>query len=282
MKEDKDLFINVFDDDFNEEENERITYNSFEELEPADRGDDYIELEEVEEVPVGRHSSGSPKKKAESSGYKNERQSRKEATSQSSENGRNQVKKRKKKKSKALTMAKRVLIVIGTTLLLLVVFLYVVMWILVKGPSDAAKNLFVCAVNESSAMGFCANIYLSQSEIDEILERNKLQELEQGEVSNTDLVVIPDTFDETTPDIELIDIKGTKYRGKMLIVKDPSRVSVGTVDVFYEGAGTNVKDTCERYGAIAGINGGDFVDEGSYAYTAMPIGCVISQGKHLM
>ena len=194
----------------------------------------------------------------------------------------NSTHKKRKKKNKALTIIKRVGIVLATTLALILTFLYVVMFILVKGPSNAAKNLFVCAVNESSAMGFCANIYLSQKEIDEILDKNKLQELDKGQVSDKDLVVIPDKFDDETPDIEMIDIKGTKYRGKMLIVKDPSRVSVGTVEVFYEGPGTVVKDICDRYDAIAGINGGEFVDMGSYAYTAMPIGCVISQGKHLL
>ena len=61
----------------------------------------------------------------------------------------------------------RILSVIFVTLLLLVIGLYGVMWILVKGPSSAEKQQFVCAVQESSAMGWVANLYLSQAEIDE-------------------------------------------------------------------------------------------------------------------
>src|SRR5699024_1115788 len=84
----------------------------------------------------------------------------------------------------------RILSVIFVTLLLLVIGLYGVMWILVKGPSSAAKQQFVCAVQESSAMGWVANLYLSQAEIDEILEKNRMQEVAQGTVSDTDLIHI--------------------------------------------------------------------------------------------
>ncbi len=187
----------------------------------------------------------------------------------------------------------RILSVIFVTLLLLVIGLYGVMWILVKGPSSAAKQQFVCAVQESSAMGWLANLYLSQAEIDEILEKNRMQEVAQGTVSDTDLIHIaeqekdaekdPDTEDaaQEEPEIQIEDVMGTTYRGKMMIVKDPSRVFVGTVEEFKEGTGQVVADIAKRYGAVGGINGGEFVDMGSYAYSAMPVGCVISQGNVL-
>ena len=80
--------------------------------------------------------------------------------------------------------------VMFTLVIILVVFLYVVMWILVKGPSETAKNQFVCAVNESSAMGFLANLYLSKSEIKQIASSNLLQELDDGEVSDSGVETI--------------------------------------------------------------------------------------------
>ena len=187
----------------------------------------------------------------------------------------------------------RILSVIFVTLLLLVIGLYGVMWILVKGPSSAAKQQFVCAVQESSAMGWMANLYLSQAEIDEILEKNRMQEVAQGTVSDTDLIHIaeqekdaekdPDTEDaaQEEPEIQIEDVMGTTYRGKMMIIKDPSRIFVGTVEEFKEGTGQVVADIAKRYGAVGGINGGEFVDMGSYAYSAMPVGCVISQGNVL-
>ena len=188
----------------------------------------------------------------------------------------------------------RILSVIFVTLLLLVIGLYGVMWILVKGPSSAAKQQFVCAVQESSAMGWLANLYLSQAEIDEILEKNRMQEVAQGTVSDTDLIHIAEQEENTEdpnaevngtpqeePEIQIEDVMGTTYRGKMMIVKDPSRIFVGSVEEFKEGTGQVVADIAKRYGAVGGINGGEFVDMGSYAYSAMPVGCVISQGNVL-
>src|SRR5699024_4644853 len=188
----------------------------------------------------------------------------------------------------------RILSVIFVTLLLLVIGLYGVMWILVKGPSSAAKQQFVCAVQESSAMGWVANLYLSQAEIDEILEKNRMQEVAQGTVSDTDLIHIAEQEENTEdpnaevngtpqeePEIQIEDVMGTTYRGKMMIVKDPSRIFVGTVEELKEGTGQVVADIAKRYGAVGGINGGEFVDMGSYAYSAMPVGCVISQGNVL-
>lgn len=189
----------------------------------------------------------------------------------------------------------RILSVIFVTLLLLVVGLYGLMWVLVKGPSSAAKQQFVCAVQESSAMGWVANLYLSQAEIDEILEKNRMQEVAQGTVSDTDMIHIAEQEDnidadsdaevnadtQEVSDIQIEDVMGTTYRGKMMIVKDPSRVFVGTVEEFKEGTGQVVADIAKRYGAVGGINGGEFVDMGSYAYSAMPVGGVISQGNVL-
>jgi exopolysaccharide biosynthesis protein len=65
----------------------------------------------------------------------------------------------------------------------------------------------------------------------------------------------------------------------MMIIQDPSTVFVGTVEHFAQTDGDVVKKFCDRYGAIGGVNGGEFVDMGSYSYTACPVGGVISQGQ---
>lgn len=179
---------------------------------------------------------------------------------------------------------RRTLTVILVTVLLLVLGIYGVAWILINGPSNAAKNQFVCALKETSAMGWVANLYLSEDSINEILESGKMEEVPDGTISDTSLVVIPDEDSkdkDDTKDIELIDITGTTYRGKLLIIKDPSRIFVGTVDEFKESTGLVVREICKKYNAIAGINGGEFFDKGSYAYSALPVGGVISQGKHV-
>lgn len=199
------------------------------------------------------------------------------------------MKNRRRAGNKALIYIGRFFAALFTTLGLVLVFILGICFILVHGPSEAAKNQFVCAVKETSAMGWVANIYLSSSEIEEIVSKNLMIDVAEGTVSNTDLVKVdkdkkdPEKGEENkeTPELELIDVRGDTYKGKLLIVKDPSRVFVGTISEFFQGNGQVIKDICERYDAVAGINGGEFIDMGSYSYSAMPVGVVISQGEFL-
>lgn len=56
---------------------------------------------------------------------------------------------------------------------------------------------------------------------------------------------------------------GSTFKAYILIVKDPSRVYVGTSSDYKSGAiGARIFDIVEREGAIAGINGGEFEDVG--------------------
>lgn len=177
---------------------------------------------------------------------------------------------------KVLRNVYRVLITIVVTIAILVCFLYGVMAMLVYGPSKTARTEFVLSVRETSAIGFFANMFLSQEEIDAIEESNSIKDT--TDVTNTSLV---DTESLTGSDsIEIIDIKGSSFKGKLMIIDDPSRLFVGTVETFYEGDGSVVSEIAERYGAIAGINGGEFVD-GVTTYTAMPVGLVMVNGEVL-
>jgi len=184
--------------------------------------------------------------------------------------------------SKVKKVILRAFAVLGVTLLLLVGAIYGICFVLINGPSETAKNQFVCSVKETSAMGWVAHLFLSSKEINQIINDRGMIEVDDGTVSNPNLIVIPpnnEEQDSDTPDIEVIDIMGTTYRGKLMIIKDPSRVFVGTVPKFYDGVGMVVAKMAERYGAVAGINGGEFYDKGTVVYTARPVGCVITNGE---
>lgn len=213
-------------------------------------------------------------------------------------NSNNENSKNKKEKSKASIITGRVFAVIGVTLLMLVIFLYFVMLVLVKGPSERAKELFVLSVKESSAGGFLANIYLSSAEIAAIQEANKIEDTD--EVTDTSIVSINKaTVEETTDEeegfivessydtnvyvengIEFHEIEGGTFTGIMAVVKDPSRVFVGTPRDKYDGqAGLSVPDICKRYNAIMAINGGFFEDNGGVGNGSTPLGFVFSEGE---
>ena len=184
-----------------------------------------------------------------------------------------------KKKNPVLVWAGRVGATLLSTILILVIFLYAVMAMLVYGPSKTAKIQFVLSVQETSAIGFLANWFCSQDEIDQIKANNAIKDTD--EITDAGLVNIDTAAqDPETPDIEIVDVKGATYSGKLMIVKDPSRLFVGTVPDFTNGNGMVVADIAKRYDAIGGVNGGEFVD-GETTYTAMPIGLVMKDGEIL-
>ena len=182
------------------------------------------------------------------------------------------------KRNGAGVWAGRVCATLGVTVLALVVFLYGVMAILCLGPSKTARTQFVLSVQETSAIGGLARLFCSEQEIQEIKNKNSIKDT--NETSDASLVVIDSVDNEEVPDIQVIDVQGATYKGKLMIIKDPSRLFVGTIGEFVEGNGTSVARMAKKYDAIAGINGGEFVD-GETTWTGMPVGLVMVDGKVL-
>ena len=209
----------------------------------------------------------------------------------------------RKSKSKIVKFIGRFFAFLGVTLLMVIIGLYVVMWIVTKGPSSQIKELFVLSVRESSAGGFLADIYLTPEEIAAIEEKNSVQEI--NDVTDTSIVQIAvktsesegnssleteangniadSSFDVnvyTENGIEFHEIAGTTFTGIAMVVSDPSRVFIGTPrDTYDGGPGISVPSIADRYGAIAATNGGFFVDTGGHGDGGTPIGCVFSNGK---
>jgi hypothetical protein len=59
----------------------------------------------------------------------------------------------------------RFLLVVLETVVLLAIVLYGVMYVLAKGPSPTARDIFVMSVRETSAVGFLADIFFTPEEI---------------------------------------------------------------------------------------------------------------------
>lgn len=187
----------------------------------------------------------------------------------------------------------RIGIIMGLTLVMLVIGLYAIMWICVNGPSPLAKDLFVLSVRESSAGGFLASIYCSDEEIAEIEERNKVASTD--EITDTSIIQIGTVVDkdngdadedtelkenEIAPGIIVEDVSGTTFKGKMMIIEDPSRIFVGTLEKYSkEQHGYTMLEYIDVYDAAGGINAGGFWDDGGGGIGGMPEGVVISEGE---
>lgn len=168
---------------------------------------------------------------------------------------------------------------LSVTLLIVSAAFLTMIYLISRGPSVQIRNLFVASVKETSAAGFLADIFLTEAEVDAILSANVVAEA--GISTDTRLVVfeeIPE--DSEVEDIEIVDVKGALYKGKMMIVKDPSRVKVGVCDEFDKSkAGMTLLEIMEKYDAIAGINGGRYNDENGFGKGGQPEGIVFSEGE---
>lgn len=81
--------------------------------------------------------------------------------------------------------------------------------------------------------------------------------------------------------LEIYDVTGPSYSGKMMVVHDPSRLFVGVCgDYTKEGVtGRTLSSMAKSYDATAGINGGGFRDDGGLGNGGTPIGLVITKGE---
>jgi len=80
--------------------------------------------------------------------------------------------------------------------------------------------------------------------------------------------------------VDIVQVKSQLFRGNLLIVSDPSKVSVGvTSEVGVTGE--SLEAIITNYKAIGGINAGGFSDTGWTGNGGQPEGLLISHGKEI-
>lgn len=174
---------------------------------------------------------------------------------------------------------------VGTALALLVGGVGFGLGIVFLGPWQTASDLAALAMLESSALKFLPRLYLGAEGMAAVSARNTIAEIE-AEV-DTGLIdasaAQAQEGEEDYQDIEIVPIKGSTYKGFMMIVKDPARVIVGvSSDKFSnDRPGKALSQIVEHYGGVGGTNASGFWDDKGQGNGGMPIGLVISQGKLL-
>ena len=188
----------------------------------------------------------------------------------------------------------RFVLILMETVLLVAMLLYGVMYVLAKGPSPTARDMFVMSVRETSAIGFLANLYFTDEEIAQI-EANK----NAGEYVETDTSLInintepaqtgddgqgpkADAWglvDEDGDGIIIDNVKGEGYSGYMMIVLDPSRVIMGSKPESFGVRGYTVEEMVKEFDAVAGINAGGFYDPNGQGNGSIPDSLVVVDGQ---
>jgi len=180
----------------------------------------------------------------------------------------------------------RVLLRIGAAvlaaLLALVLTLAISIRMICSGTFPSAQQMFVTTVLETGQLKFLASLFLSAEEIQEIVDRNSMKQLNAEvdtgliRIGASGSVSVGGAQQTEQQEIEIVEVAGPTYMGTMMIVKDPSRVCLATIYPWRE-IGVPLDVLVNDAGAVAGINGGLY---NSYNNSGgSPYGVIVSNGE---
>lgn len=200
---------------------------------------------------------------------------------------------------------KRTLTVIGVTLLALLLVVYSTGLVIVYGPSDRARDLFVQSMYETSAVKWLPRLFMSSSAYNNIIGNRGGEIIDNVD---TDLIStgtndnnqygyddISDYIDPTQglpygsdkivvneDGILIVEVDGLTYHGEMMIVQDPSRVFVATLDSYGpDSSGITLSGFINKYDAVGGVNAGGFNDPNGTGNGGTPDGLVMGKSEIL-
>lgn len=193
----------------------------------------------------------------------------------------------------------RILACVLALVLMLVLTLYFALGMLCSGKisddGEISEILYITVPTflETGAFKFIPSMYLSSSEIQTIVNSNKMSDMDakvdEGLISigNTAKKGVLDVSMSGSDDdvqsgigegepIEIHEVSGSTYYGTMMIVRDPSRVSLATIYPWRD-EGVTLDELVTSNGAIAGINGGLYASNGNTG--GRPYGVIVSNGE---
>ena len=203
--------------------------------------------------------------------------------------------KKKKKKGSGLLgrIIRRFFLVLFTVVILAVAALVLVMNLVFNGPSVTARDTLTMSLIEASATKWVPALFIGEDTVDEIrnykIEGSGLED----DVTDTTKVIIQannvitgqsNEWDNYPDGIRIERRSGDTYNAHIMIVKDPSRVYMGTSTEKFSTAipGKRITEVmAENADVIAAINAGAFNDDGTASSTvgSTPLGLVMSGGN---
>lgn len=185
------------------------------------------------------------------------------------------------------TIVKRVVLVLFTVIFIAAFGLVALVYTMATGPSETVRDLLVLSATQASATKWLPGLFLDQELVDEIVAKSaQVQEevIQMGShTAGTSGDVQSDEADEWADAIDGMlyrTYSGPTFTAYVLLVRDPSRVYVGTSSNYRSGKiGSRIFDIVAREGAVAGINAGEFSDTNGQGTGDTPIGLTYSKGS---
>lgn len=185
----------------------------------------------------------------------------------------------------------RVLLSFFTALILAVFAVYMLCYTIATGPSETVRNMLVLSAKQASATKWVPSLFLDEDTVNEIVSNSEnvtvdvmsaedFAAMHQTDVSDPQAEPA-DEWEGSVDGIKLFTDSGDTFKAYIMLIKDPTRVFVGTSSEHFEGAteGMNIFNMMNKYDAVAGINGGEFLDAGGMGNGARPMGLTYSGGE---
>ena len=173
---------------------------------------------------------------------------------------------------KALSIIGKVFSFLGITLGMVFIALVLTITLICHGPSESAKELFATTILETGQLKFLANVFLSKDELQKIVDKNSLQDMDD----EVDKNLINTEGNKEKELIEIHNVSGDGFEGTMMVVNDPSKISLATTYPWGE-YGKELGVIVDEAGAIAGVNGGIYYSSGNKG--GRPYGVTVSNGE---
>ncbi len=199
--------------------------------------------------------------------------------------------KKKKKKGSGLfgRIVRRFFLVLFTVIALILGAACLALNLIFNGPSPAARDVLTMSLLEPSGTKWIPGLFMDAETLDSIRTREDSNLTD--EFSNTSEIVInkdaaistgTDEWANSPDSIRFESHSGDTYNAHIMIVRDPSKVYLGTSTENFSTSipGTRIDDQIETDGAIAGVNAGAFFDNGTSdpSVGSVPEGLVYSKG----
>ena len=161
-------------------------------------------------------------------------------------------------------------------------------WMLTRFSGSAyftnIRTWVVTTAATTTSHQWISNLVASDAEIKTILENNKVLQLDPNDIAAISIIKSADDKYKAAGWKKLENgifekyVKGTTYDGQLMLVTDPSRISVAHTDSM-GSQGETVVNMVKKSGAIAGINGSTFQDGANYdSAGGVPVGFIIENG----
>ena len=173
---------------------------------------------------------------------------------------------------KALNVIGKIFSFLGVTLGMIFIALVLTITLICHGPSESAKELFATTILETGQLKFLANVFLSKEELQEIVDKNSLHDMD----AEVDENLINTDGNKEKELIEIHNVSGDGFEGTMMVVNDPAKISLATTYPWSE-YGKELGVIVDEAGAIAGVNGGIYYSSGNKG--GRPYGVTVSNGE---